>query len=51
VAYVVEHNYTGQLARLIRETLPSKAGKLRSVVRYDGFPFRSSDLVAQIKGA
>lgn len=48
VAFVVEHNYTGQLARLLRETLPAKAGKLRSVLRYDGFPFRSSDLVTQI---
>ena len=51
VAYVVEHNYTGQFGRLIREHLPSYAGKLRSIVKYDGFAFRSDELAAQIGGA
>jgi 2-oxoglutarate ferredoxin oxidoreductase subunit alpha len=49
-AYVVEHNYTGQFSRLIRETLPHKADKLRPVVKYDGFSFRSDELVERIRG-
>jgi 2-oxoglutarate ferredoxin oxidoreductase subunit alpha len=51
VAYVVEHNYTGQFTRLIRETLPAKAPKLRSVTKYDGLSFRSVDIVSRIQGA
>jgi 2-oxoglutarate ferredoxin oxidoreductase subunit alpha len=50
VAYVVEHNYTGQLHRLIREALPKTADKLRSLVKYDGFSFRSDELVDHILG-
>jgi 2-oxoglutarate/2-oxoacid ferredoxin oxidoreductase subunit alpha len=50
VAYIVEHNFTGQFARLIRESLPQYHAKLRSILRYDGFSMRSPEIIAQIKG-
>ncbi len=49
VAFVVEHNYTGQFARLIRQEMPEAASKLRSLVRYDGLAFRSPDLVHPVE--
>jgi 2-oxoglutarate ferredoxin oxidoreductase subunit alpha len=45
VAYVVEHNFTGQLAGLIRERLPEHHGKLRSILKYDGSSFRSPEIL------
>ena len=51
VAYVVEHNYTGQFAQLIREALPAHHGKLRSILKYDGLPFRAPDLARRIEEA
>ncbi len=51
VAYVVEHNYTGQFARLLRENLPWHHAKLRSVLKYDGSPFRAPEIVAEIREA
>ena len=48
VAYVVEHNYTGQFANLLREALPWHYGKLRSVLKYDGHSFRAPELVHAI---
>jgi 2-oxoglutarate/2-oxoacid ferredoxin oxidoreductase subunit alpha len=51
VAYVVEHNYTGQFARLLRETLPWHYGKLRSILKYDGYPFRAHQILAGVKEA
>ena len=49
VAYVVEHNYTGQFARLLRETLPQYHAKLRNIVKYDGNSFRAPEIIAQIR--
>jgi 2-oxoglutarate ferredoxin oxidoreductase subunit alpha len=49
VAFVVEHNYTGQYAQLLREALPDQHKKLRSVLKYDGLPFRAPDLVARVE--
>jgi 2-oxoglutarate/2-oxoacid ferredoxin oxidoreductase subunit alpha len=49
VAYVVEHNYTGQFARLIRETLPERHAKLRSILKYDGYSFRAPQIIAAVK--
>ena len=49
VAYVVEQNYTGQLARLLRETMPWHHGKIRSVLKFDGYSFRSPQIVAAMK--
>ena len=51
VAYVVEHNYTGQFSRLLRETMPKYADRLRPVLRYDGLSFRSTELAARFRGA
>jgi 2-oxoglutarate/2-oxoacid ferredoxin oxidoreductase subunit alpha len=51
VAYVVEHNYTGQLARLIRETVPWHYAKLRSILKYDGATFRAPEIIAEIREA
>ena len=51
VAYVVEHNYTGQFARLIRETVPWHHAKLRSIVKFDGSTFRAPEIVAEIREA
>jgi len=51
VAYIVEHNYTGQLARLVRETVPWHYAKLRSILKYDGSTFRAPEIVAEIREA
>ncbi|HTT46062.1 MAG TPA: 2-oxoacid:acceptor oxidoreductase subunit alpha [Thermoplasmata archaeon] len=50
-AYIVEHNYTGQLARLLRETMPWHHAKLHSVLKYDGHTFRAPQIVSEVKGA
>ncbi|HTP56405.1 MAG TPA: hypothetical protein VML53_07105, partial [Thermoplasmata archaeon] len=49
VAYVVEHNYTGQFARLLRETMPWQYGKIRSILKYDGYSFRAPQIIAGIR--
>lgn len=47
--YVVEQNATGQYARVLAGAgIP--AGRLRSVLRYDGVPFRPGELAARIAG-
>ena len=51
LAFVVEHNYTGQLARLIREEMPQYHAKLRSILKYDGFSFRAPDIAGPIQEA
>ena len=49
VAYIVEHNYTGQFARLVREHLPWHHEKLRSILKYDGSTFRAPEIVSAVK--
>ena len=49
VAYVVEHNYNGQFAGMIRETMPEYYAKLRSITKYDGFSFRSPEIVRRVR--
>jgi 2-oxoglutarate ferredoxin oxidoreductase subunit alpha len=44
--YVVEHNYMGQLAMLIREYLPSP--KLHRILKYDGDPFSAEEIVREV---
>jgi 2-oxoglutarate ferredoxin oxidoreductase subunit alpha len=51
LAFVVEHNYTGQLARLIREDMPQYHAKLRSILKYDGFSFRAPEIAGPIREA
>ena len=51
LAFVVEHNYTGQLARLLREEMPRYHAKLRSILKYDGFSFRAPDIAGPIREA
>jgi len=51
VAYVVEHNYAGQFAAMIRETLPQHHAKLRSITKFDGFSFRSPEIVRRVQEA
>lgn len=51
LAFIVEHNYTGQLARLIREELPQHHSKLRSILKYDGFSFRAPEIAGPIREA
>lgn len=51
VAYVVEHNYTGQFARLLRETMPWHHARLRSILKYDGYTFRAPQILAEVKEA
>lgn len=48
-AYVVEHNYNGQFAGLIRETMPAYHAKLRSLVKFDGFSFRAPEIVRRVR--
>jgi 2-oxoglutarate ferredoxin oxidoreductase subunit alpha len=50
VAYVVEHNYTGQFARLLRETMPWQYTKIRSILKYDGWTFRAPQIASEVKG-
>lgn len=50
VVYIVEHNYTGQFARLLREVMPWHYAKLRSILKYDGMTFRAPQIAAEVKG-
>ena len=50
VAYVVENNYTGQFARLLREALPKYHDRIRSILRYDGHSFRAPEIATKIRG-
>ena len=47
--FVVEHNYTGQLALLIRQALPR--APVLSLLKYDGSAFRAPELVKRVKEA
>jgi 2-oxoglutarate ferredoxin oxidoreductase subunit alpha len=49
-AYVVEHNYTGQFADLIRGALPQHYRKLRSIRKFDGSSFRAPEIAGPIRG-
>jgi 2-oxoglutarate ferredoxin oxidoreductase subunit alpha len=51
VAYVIEHNYTGQFSRLLRETMPWHHAKLRPVLKYDGYSFRAPEIIGHIAEA
>ena len=51
LAFVVEHNYTGQLARLIREEMPQYHAKLRSILKFDGFSFRAPEIAGPVREA
>ena len=51
VAYVVEQNYSGQFHRLIREALPQLHAKMRSILKYDGYPFRAPQIIADVREA
>lgn len=51
ICYVVEHNYTGQFARLLRETMPWHHAKLTSLLRYDGYSFRAPEIVQRVAEA
>ncbi len=50
VCYVVEHNFTGQFANLMREAVPRHYAKLRSVLRFDGHSFRAPELAQLLSG-
>ncbi len=50
-AYVVEHNYTGQFAQMIRGALPEFHAKLRSITKYDGLSFRSPEIARHVTEA
>lgn len=50
VCYVVEHNFTGQFANLLREAVPWHYAKLKPVLKYDGHSFRSPEIVHAISG-
>jgi 2-oxoglutarate/2-oxoacid ferredoxin oxidoreductase subunit alpha len=51
VAYVVEHNYSGQFEQMVRGALPEFHAKLRSVTKYDGFSFRAPEIVRRVTEA
>ena len=48
VAYVVEHNYSGQFEHMIRAALPQFHAKLRQLTKYDGFSFRAPEIVRRV---
>lgn len=47
ISFCIENNATGQLAGLIRRTTGLEAG--RSILKYDGRPFFSSDITEEVK--
>ena len=48
---VVEHNYQGQLAQLIRsEVNLDVRNRLHSITKYDGTPFRPAELLKEVEG-
>lgn len=47
ITYVVEMNRDGQMAMLIRAELPQFAGKVRSILHYDGLPITAGVIVDQ----
>jgi pyruvate/2-oxoacid:ferredoxin oxidoreductase alpha subunit len=51
ICYVVEHNYTGQFGRLLRESMPWHYRKLHGINKYDGSNFRAPQIVAAITEA
>jgi 2-oxoglutarate ferredoxin oxidoreductase subunit alpha len=51
VAYVVEHNFTGQFAVMIRAALPHHHAKLRSITKFDGHSFRAPEIIQRVKEA
>ena len=46
--YVLEQNRDAQMAALLRVELPEVSAKIRSVLRYDGFPVAARDLTDEI---
>jgi 2-oxoglutarate ferredoxin oxidoreductase subunit alpha len=48
VAYVVEHNYMGQFAMLIKEFI--KDPKIKNILKYDGESFRAHEIVNAVQG-
>ncbi len=51
LAFIVEHNYTGQFAHLLREEMPEYHAKLRSITKVDGFSFRAPEITQPIREA
>jgi 2-oxoglutarate/2-oxoacid ferredoxin oxidoreductase subunit alpha len=49
VAYVVEHNYTGQYSMLIREALPDLHKKIHPLLKFDGLAFRAPEIVKVVE--
>jgi len=48
IVIVVEHNYQGQLAYLIRAELPVHH-KIRNILKFDGTPFTPKELLEEVK--
>ncbi|MCE9635026.1 MAG: 2-oxoacid:acceptor oxidoreductase subunit alpha [Planctomycetes bacterium] len=46
--YVLEQNRDAQMAALLRVELPDVSAKIRSVLRYDGFPVSARELTDEI---
>src|SRR3989338_6673845 len=46
--YVVEQNQQGQMANLMKMAYPGLAGKLKSVLHYDGLPIDAANITQQI---
>ncbi|MBI2944161.1 MAG: 2-oxoacid:acceptor oxidoreductase subunit alpha [Candidatus Wallbacteria bacterium] len=46
--YVVEQNQSGQMMALLRMHFPAHAGKLRSILHYDGMPLDAATVTEQI---
>ncbi|MHB8567038.1 MAG: 2-oxoacid:acceptor oxidoreductase subunit alpha [Nitrososphaerales archaeon] len=48
IAFVVENNYQGQLAALIRSSIPDKSEIVQSITKFDGSPFKPKEITNAI---
>ncbi|HZI89268.1 MAG TPA: 2-oxoacid:acceptor oxidoreductase subunit alpha, partial [Candidatus Polarisedimenticolia bacterium] len=47
--YVVEQNRDGQMASLLKMEYPELAGRIRSILHYDGLPLDAQSIVDQVR--
>jgi 2-oxoglutarate/2-oxoacid ferredoxin oxidoreductase subunit alpha len=46
--FVVENNYSGQLASLIRRSFPDSGSKIESITKFDGSSFKPKEITAAV---
>lgn len=46
--FVVENNYSGQLASLIKRNIPDRADKIESITKFDGSSFKAREITGAV---